>query len=81
MYAGTNAHSQNGISERDICMVADMARTMLLFARELWPNRGISNAHWPFSIQYATDLLNHLPGDCGYFRWKFLVSSEDPDIS
>ena len=62
-FATTISHFQNGISEKDIRTVVEMARTMLFFSREFWPQGGINDEQWPYAMIYAADLLKHLPGD------------------
>ena len=59
-YAGVNAHHQNGIAERRIRELQDMARTMLIHAANRWPD--CITAHlWPYALRMANDALNNCP--------------------
>ena len=57
-YCGTNAHHQNGVAERAIRTVSDMARSMILHASSHWKG-GIDSTLWPMAVTYAVHLYNH----------------------
>ena len=59
-YCGTNAHHQNGVAERAIRTISNMARAMLLHASAHWKH-GIDASMWPMAVQYATYTYNILP--------------------
>ncbi len=59
-FAGVNAHHQNGIAERKIRSLQELARTMLLHANNRWPKAVTANL-WPYAIRMANDVLNETP--------------------
>jgi len=56
-FCGINAHHQNGIVERQNQSITESARTMLLHAECLWPER-VSPLLWPFALKYAVHIHN-----------------------
>ena len=59
-FCGTNAHHQNGVAERAIRTISNMARAMLLHASAHWKH-GIDPSMWPMAVQYAAYVSNILP--------------------
>ena len=59
-YAGVGAHHQNGVAERRIRLLQDMARTMIIHAYIRWPKAITANL-WPYAIRMANDVLNSTP--------------------
>jgi hypothetical protein len=59
-YCGANAHDKNGVAERAVQSLSNMARAMLLHLSVHWKN-GIDSSLWPMAVTYATYLYNHLP--------------------
>ena len=59
-YCGTNAHHQNGVAERSIRTVSNMARAMLLHSAAHWKN-GIDSSLWPMAVSYAVYVYNNTP--------------------
>ena len=59
-FAGVNAHHQNGVAERRIRTLQDMARTMLIHAHKRWPNAITANL-WPYALRMANDSINATP--------------------
>jgi Reverse transcriptase (RNA-dependent DNA polymerase)/GAG-pre-integrase domain len=59
-YCAVNAHHQNGRAEKKIRDLQELARTMLLHARQRWPNAITANL-WPFALRMANDLSNLAP--------------------
>eukprot|EP00957_Ditylum_brightwellii_P161173 12272109-Ditylum_brightwellii.AAC.1 len=57
---GVGAHHQNTVAERAIGTVVRSARTILLHAAIYWPDKA-DLLLWPFALQYAADLWNHMP--------------------
>jgi len=53
-------HNQNGHAEKAIRDLQDAARTMLLHAQRHWPS-AITTHLWPYAINMAADVHNHLP--------------------
>jgi len=60
-YCGVNAHHQNGRAEKKIRDLQDLARTMLLHAKQRWPSAITANL-WPFAVRMANDVSNTSPG-------------------
>ena len=59
-YCGTNAHHQNGVAERSIRTVSNMARAMLLHSSAHWKD-GIDSSLWPMAVTYAVHVYNNTP--------------------
>ncbi len=59
-FAGVNAHHQNGIAERRIRTLQELARTMLIHANHRWPKAVTANL-WPYAIRMANDVLCETP--------------------
>jgi hypothetical protein len=59
-FAGVNAHHQNGMAERRIRELQNLARTMLIHAQQRWPDAITTNL-WPYAIRMANDALNATP--------------------
>lgn len=59
-FAGVNAHHQNGVAERRICELQDMARTMLIHANSRWSESVTTNL-WPYAIRMANEAINNTP--------------------
>ena len=59
-FAGVNAHHQNGIAERRIRELQELARTMMIHAARRWPKCITANL-WPYAIRMANDAFNHCP--------------------
>ncbi len=59
-FAGVAAHHQNGIAERWIRELQEMAHTMLIHAHHRWPNAITPNL-WPYALQMANDAINVMP--------------------
>jgi hypothetical protein len=60
-YCAVNAHHQNGKAEKKIRDLQDMARSMLLHAKQRWPSAITSNL-WPYAMRMASDVINMSPG-------------------
>eukprot|EP00977_Amphora_coffeiformis_P005344 scaffold1142_cov83-Amphora_coffeaeformis.AAC.1 len=58
--SAVGAHHQNGIAETNIGRVQRMARAMLLHLRLHWPDE-FSPDLWPFALDYAVYIYNHVP--------------------
>ena len=59
-YCGTNAHHQNGVTERANCTISNMGRAMLLYAL-VHLKQGIKSSMWLITVKYATYVSNILP--------------------
>jgi hypothetical protein len=59
-FCGTNAHHQNGVAERTIQTISNMARAMILHASMHWKN-GIDASLWLMAINYAIHIYNNTP--------------------
>jgi hypothetical protein len=56
-FCGVNAHFQNAVAERQIRILQDQARAMILHARGRWPSA--IDAHlWPYAIRMANEVYN-----------------------
>ena len=58
--AAVGAHHQNGVAESNIGRVQRMSRAMLLHLRLHWPDE-FSADLWPFALDYAVYIYNHVP--------------------
>ena len=67
-FCGVVAHHQNGVAERHIRDITEIARTMLLHAAHRWPKTITSNL-WPQALKHATNVRNALPRK-GKTCWK-----------
>ncbi|KAI2494618.1 hypothetical protein MHU86_19896 [Fragilaria crotonensis] len=59
-FAAVNAHHQNGIAERRIRELQELARAMLTHANARWSDTITANL-WPYAIRNANDAVNHTP--------------------
>jgi transposase InsO family protein len=59
-FSGVGAKFQNGVAERAIQTVTNMARASMLHATMRWPKRSFLDL-WPLAIQYAVWVHNRLP--------------------
>jgi hypothetical protein len=59
-FAGVNAHHQNGIAERRIRILQELARTMLVHGNKRWP-KAVTNNLWPYALRMANDVLIETP--------------------
>lgn len=66
-FAGVNAHHQNGMAERRIRELQDMARTMMTHANHRWPKCITANL-WPYAIRMANDAINNSPSMQDHLR-------------
>jgi hypothetical protein len=57
---GTNAHHQNGVAERAIQKISNMARAMILHASMHWRD-GIDASLWPNAVNNAIHIYNNNP--------------------
>ena len=63
-FSGVNAHHQNGVAERKIGHITNLARTMLFHAMLSWSTH-VTTHLWPFAIKHAIDLHNATPNNSG----------------
>eukprot|EP00804_Cyclotella_cryptica_P001528 CCRYP_003749-RA/>CCRYP_003749-RA protein AED:0.13 eAED:-0.00 QI:0/0/0/1/0/0.33/3/0/1355 len=59
-FSGVGAHHQNGVAERAIQTVTNMARANMLHATLHWPERSFIDL-WPLAMNYAVWVYNKLP--------------------
>ncbi len=59
-FTGVNAHHQNGVAEKRIRDLQEMARISLKFAKRRWPD-AITASFWPYAIRQANRVLNETP--------------------
>lgn len=56
-FAGVNAHHQNGVAEKRIRDLQDLARSSLIHANKRWPQAITANL-WPYAFRMANKILN-----------------------
>lgn len=59
-FCGVNAHHQNGVAERRIRTLQELARTMLIHAARRWPT-AIEQHLWPYALRTANHVINSTP--------------------
>ena len=59
-HSGPGAHHHNGIAERSIRTIMQVARTMMLHAAVHWPEMA-DPSFWPMAVQHAVFLWNKMP--------------------
>ena len=59
-FAGVNAHHQNGLAERRIRELQELARTMLIHANRRWPD-AVTAHLWPYALRMANASYNATP--------------------
>ena len=59
-FAGVGAHHSNGIAERRIQELRNLARTMLIHANKRWP-KAINSNLWPYALRTANVVNNLAP--------------------
>jgi hypothetical protein len=57
-FFGTNAHHQNGVAERAIHTISNMARAMILHASMHWKD-GIDASLWHMTVNHAIHIYNN----------------------
>ncbi|KAL7474968.1 hypothetical protein ACHAW6_000907, partial [Cyclotella cf. meneghiniana] len=58
--SGVAAHHQNGVAERAICTITNIARANTLHATLHWPDQSFIDL-WPLAMSYAVCVYNKLP--------------------
>ena len=76
-FCGVNAHHQNGVAERGVRTISEIARCLLLHASTHWKN-GIDSSLWPMAVDYATYLHNHIPNQHGIAPVDLFFGSQVP---
>jgi len=59
-FSGVGAHHQNGVAERAIKTITQLARAMLLHATIMWPDQANLEL-WPFAMDHAVYIYNNVP--------------------
>ena len=59
-FAGVNAHHTNGLAEKRIRDLQDLARTQMIHAAHKWSACITANL-WPYAVRLANDVLNNTP--------------------
>ncbi len=59
-FAGVTAHHQNGIAERQIRDLQEMACMMLILAHHTWPSTITPNL-WPYALRMTNNAINIMP--------------------
>ncbi|KAL7478976.1 hypothetical protein ACHAW6_005972 [Cyclotella cf. meneghiniana] len=59
-FSGVGAHHQNGVAERAIRTMCEMARASMLHAQLCWPGRTTVDL-WPLAMSYVIWVHNRLP--------------------
>ena len=60
-FSGSGAAHQNGVAERAILNVVNMARTMMLHSAMRSADGSLNTDLWPMAMDYAAWIYNHLP--------------------
>eukprot|EP00934_Nitzschia_sp_Nitz4_P006833 Nitzschia sp. Nitz4//scaffold525_size3836//2031//2952//NITZ4_009259-RA/size3836-processed-gene-0.0-mRNA-1//-1//CDS//3329553952//6823//frame0 len=77
-FSGVGTHHQNGVAERSIRTISDWARTMLLHQVLHWPEQADLTL-WPFALEHASYVWNHLPRRGGKLSpIELFTRSKDP---
>ena len=58
-FCGVGSHHQNGIAEQKIKDITLGAQTLLVHAKQMFPEY-ISTILWPFAVKCYEDWMNHL---------------------
>jgi hypothetical protein len=69
-----NAHHQNGVAERSIHTINNMARSMILHASVHWKD-GIDATLWPQAVTYADHVYNNTPKNGVFPAYVFTGST------
>ena len=78
-YSGASAQHQNGIAERNIGTVVNLARTCMMHLAIHWPN-AYSEDLWPFAMDHAANIWNHLPKEeTGISPMEMFTNAVDPN--
>lgn len=56
-FCGVGAHHQNGIAEKRIRDIQDLARTSLIYANRRWP-QAVDARLWPYALRNANNVIN-----------------------
>ena len=59
-FSGVGAHHQNGVAERSIQTVTQLAQSMMCHATIMWPDQANLEL-WPFAMGHACYIYNNLP--------------------
>src|SRR5210317_790954 len=59
-FTGVNAHHSNGLAERRIRSLQDLARAMLIHHNKRWKMPGTVHL-WPYALRMANDAINESP--------------------
>jgi hypothetical protein len=65
-FCGSNTHHQNGVAERAIQTVSNLARAMIFHASVHWKD-AVDASLWPMAIRDAIHVYNNTPGDNAIF--------------
>jgi hypothetical protein len=60
IFCRTSAHHQNGVAERAIQTISNMARAMILHASMHWKD-GIDASRWPMAVNHSIHIYNNTP--------------------
>jgi hypothetical protein len=81
VFSGVGAHHQNGVAERGIQTITRWARAMVLHAAIHWPDEA-DLALWPFALEYAAFIWNHLPREDHFLSpVEIFTSTKSKDYS
>ncbi len=72
-FCGVGSHHQNGIAERRIRDLSDIARASLLHAIHHWPD-GVTKNLWPFALKYACLIRNRVRASNGHTPEELFAS-------
>jgi hypothetical protein len=75
--SGVGAHHQNAVAEREIGVVFNLARTMMLHAKLRWP-QAVTAKLWPMVVKHTQHLVNHIPGHNNVCPMDLVLGSTVP---
>ena len=73
-FCGANTRHKNGIDERAVQSVSNMARALILHASAHWKD-GIDASLWPMTVTFATHRYNHQPNAQGLCQAEVFMGS------
>ena len=77
-FSGVGAHHQNGVAERSIRAIVQLARAVLLHSTLMWPDQANLKL-WPYVMHQAVYIYNHIPKpDSGLASIKLLSKTKFP---
>jgi hypothetical protein len=67
-FCGTNTHHQNGVAERSIQTISNMACDIILHASIHWKD-GCESSLWHQAVEYAANVYSNTQHNGFFFSW------------